>query len=183
MFSDNIEIIYSKRKTIALCVKPDGRVIVRAPLRTSERLIEEFVEKNSLWLEKAKKRVEAKKEIRKPASPEEEKLLRKKAKELLPARVEYYSSLIGVSPGRITITGAATRFGSCSGKNTISFSFYLMRYPQEAIDYVVLHDLCHILHHNHSKEFYKEIEKILPDYKYREKILKNYTGNSSPQEI
>ncbi len=183
MYKEEYEIIYSKRKTIALCVKSDGKVVVRAPLKTSKKAIEEFVEKNSLWLEKAKNKVEEKKEIRKDASPEEEAVLRQKAKEILPVKVKYYGSLIGVSPARITVTGARTRFGSCSGKNSISFSFYLMRYPEEAIDYVVVHELCHILHHNHSKEFYKEIEKILPDYKQREKILRNYKGNDPKQEI
>ncbi len=183
MLSDKFEVIYSKRKTIALCVRADGSVVVRAPLRTSDKVIRDFVEKNSLWLQKAKKRAEDKKEIRSTASTEEEKLLRQKAKEILPRKVEMYSSLAGVSPERITITGAKTRFGSCSGKNTISFSFYLMRYPEEAIDYVVVHELCHIIHHNHSKEFYKEIEKILPDYKEREKLLRNFTGYIPGQEI
>lgn len=183
MCKEEYEIIYSKRKTIALCVKNDGKVVVRAPLRTSHKLIEEFVEKNALWLRKAKKRVEEKKDIRKEASPEEEAVLRRKAKEILPPKVAYYSFLAGVSPARITVTGARTRFGSCSGKNSISFSFYLMRYPEEAIDYVVVHELCHILHHDHSKEFYKEIEKILPDYKEREKILRNFKGNDPKQEI
>ncbi len=182
MLSDNIEIVYSKRKTIALCVKADGSVIVRAPLKASRKRIEEFVEKNSLWLQKALERAEEKKDIRKEASSEEEALLRKKAKELLPGKTAYFASLIGVEPSRITVTGARTRFGSCSGKNSISFSFYLMRYPEEAIDYVVVHELCHIIHHNHSKEFYKEIEKILPDYKEREKLLKNYTGKDPAQE-
>ena len=92
---------------------------------------------------------------------------------MLPGKVQYYSSLIGVTPGGITVTGARTRFGSCSGKNNLSFSFYLMRFPEEAIDYVVVHELCHILQHNHGKEFYKEIEKILPDYKEREKLLRS----------
>ncbi|MBQ3537483.1 MAG: M48 family metallopeptidase, partial [Clostridia bacterium] len=87
-----------------------------------------------------------------------------------------------VTPLRITVTGAKTRFGSCSGKNSISFSFYLMRYPEEAVDYVVVHELCHIIHHNHSAAFYKEVEKILPDYKRREKILRTYTGKAPGQE-
>lgn len=182
MLCENIEVIYSDRKTLALCVKPDGSVIVRAPVGTRDKTVEEFVQRNSLWLQKAKKKVEDKKEIRKEASSEEERLLRKKAKELLPKKVEYYSVLAGVSPKRITITGARTRFGSCSGKNSISFSFYLMRYPEEAIDYVVVHELCHIIHHNHSKAFYKEIEKILPDYKEREKLLRAYNGEDPKQE-
>ena len=167
------EIIFSKRKTLSLSVNADGKVIVRAPLRTGKKHIEKFVKEHEKWIEKAKERIEGRSFSLKEASPEEEKILRKRAKEIIPLKVQYFSELIGVSPTRITITGARTRFGSCSGKNSISFSFYLMRFPEEAIDYVVVHELCHILHHNHSKEFYKEIEKILPDYKEREKFLRS----------
>lgn len=167
------EIIFSKRKTLSLSVNADGKVIVRAPLRAGKKHIEKFVKEHEEWIKKAKERVEGRSFSLKEASPEEEKILRKRAKEIIPLKVQYFSELIGISPTRITITGARTRFGSCSGKNSISFSFYLMRFPEEAIDYVVVHELCHILHHNHSKEFYKEIEKILPDYKEREKLLRS----------
>lgn len=165
------KIIYSKRKTVAVQVTPDGEVLVKAPKGTPKKHIEETVIRYSDWIEKAQKKVLGKKIGMKKALAEEEKLLRKKAKELLPEKVNYYSDLLGVTPTRLTITGARTRFGSCSGKNSISFSFYLMRFPEEAVDYVVVHELCHIIHHNHSKEFYKEIEKILPDYKKRKKLL------------
>ena len=167
------EIIFSKRKTLSLSVNPDGRVIVRAPRGTGKIYIEDFVREHEPWIEKAKQRVASRKYSLKEASPEEEKELRRLAREVLPGKVSCYAALIGVTPGRITITGARTRFGSCSGKNNLSFSFYLMRFPAEAIDYVVVHELCHILQHNHSKDFYREIEKILPDYKEREKLLRS----------
>lgn len=165
------KIVYSKRKSIAIQVTPDGEVLVKAPKNTPKKNIEETVKKYSAWIEKTQKKVLGKDIGMKKASAEEEKLLRKKARELLPEKVNYYSDLLGVTPTRLTVTGARTRFGSCSGKNGISFSFYLMRFPEDAIDYVVVHELCHIIHHNHSKEFYKEIEKILPDYKRRKKLL------------
>ena len=167
------EIIFSKRKTLSLSVNPDGRVIVRAPRGTGKKYIEDFVREHENWIERARKRVADKKYSLKEASPEEEKALRRLAREVLPPKVSYYASLIGVAPGRITVTGARTRFGSCSGKNNLSFSFYLMRFPDKAIDYVVVHELCHILQHNHSAEFYKEVEKILPDYKERERLLRS----------
>lgn len=165
------KIVYSKRKSLAIQVTPDGEVLVKAPKNTPKKNIEETVKKYSDWIEKTQKKVLGKDIGMKKASAEEEKLLRKKARELLPEKVNYYSDLLGVTPTRLTVTGARTRFGSCSGKNGISFSFYLMRFPEDAIDYVVVHELCHIIHHNHSKEFYKEIEKILPDYKRRKKLL------------
>ena len=90
----------------------------------------------------------------------------------LPEKVSYYSRLMNVTPTRITVTGAKTRFGSCSGKDSICFSYHLMRYPEAAIDYVVVHELAHIKHKNHSKDFYAFIERFMPDYKEREKLLK-----------
>ena len=72
----------------------------------------------------------------------------------------------------ITITGARKRFGSCSGKNRLSFSWRLMDYPPAAIDYVVVHELAHIRHHNHSPAFYELVASVLPDYKKRQALLR-----------
>ena len=79
---------------------------------------------------------------------------------------------MGVKPTGIKITSAKKQIGSCSGKNSICYSWGLMQYAPEAIDYVVVHELAHIIHKNHGKDFYKLIEKYLPDYKKREKLLK-----------
>ena len=79
---------------------------------------------------------------------------------------------MGLNPTGIKITSAEKRFGSCNGKNSICYSWRLMQYPAEAIDYVVVHELAHIKHKNHGKEFYRLIENFLPDYKNREKLLK-----------
>ncbi len=167
------EIVFSSRRTLAININPDGSVIVRAPTGTNKDKIEKFVLDNEDKIQKAKEKFSPKAELFKEASAEEERLLRKRAAELLPGKVRYYAELARVTPGRITVTGARKRFGSCSGKNNLSFSFYLMRFPEEAIDYVVVHELCHIIHHNHSKDFYREIEKILPDYKQRQKLLRS----------
>ncbi|MBR5506725.1 MAG: M48 family metallopeptidase [Clostridia bacterium] len=91
---------------------------------------------------------------------------------MIPPKVEYYSRIMGVKPSSVKITSAHSRFGSCSGKNAICFSYILMCYPEEAIDYVVVHELAHIKHHNHSRSFYNFIGKFMPDYKQREKLLK-----------
>jgi predicted metal-dependent hydrolase len=79
---------------------------------------------------------------------------------------------MGLKYGRITITSAKKRFGSCSTAGNISYSYRLMLYPEEAREYVVVHELAHLVQMNHSKEFYNIIAKVLPDYKYRKKMLK-----------
>jgi hypothetical protein len=78
----------------------------------------------------------------------------------------------GLKPQYIKITSAKRRFGSCSGKNGICFSWRLMRYPESAIDYVIVHELAHIEHKNHGGAFYDRIEAILPDLRERRKLLR-----------
>ena len=74
---------------------------------------------------------------------------------------------MGVQPAGITTTAARTRFGSCSGNNRLSVSLYLMAFPDAAIEYVVVHELAHIRHKNHGPDFYRFVEKTLPDYRQR----------------
>ena len=103
---------------------------------------------------------------------EEIELLRKRAGDIIPEKVKYFSKLTGLYPIGIKITGAKKRFGSCSGRNSLCFSYLLMRYPDDCIDYVVLHEIIHIKHHNHSRDFYDLLGHFMPDYKSREKKLK-----------
>ena len=163
-----MKIIRSKRKTLALCINRQGEPEVRVPYGCPQAVIERFIEKNQAWI---KRRLEELKN-QKQYSAEEIAALRKKAKEYLPQRVAYYAPLMGVAPTALKITSARSRYGSCSGKNSINFSLFLMEKSARAIDYVVVHELAHIKEHNHSSAFYKEVEKILPDYKERIKELK-----------
>ena len=94
------------------------------------------------------------------------------ASDILPKLTERYSEIMGVHPAGVRITGAKTRFGSCSSKNTICFSYLLMLYPREAVEYVVVHELAHIRHHDHSAAFYREVAAVLPDYRERSRLLR-----------
>ena len=100
------------------------------------------------------------------------KKLRHQANKVLSEKTAYYANIMGLKYGRITITSAKTRFGSCSGKGNIAYSYRLMLYPEEAIDYVVVHELAHIVEMNHSPVFYSIVARVLPDYKSRAKLLK-----------
>lgn len=165
------EIIRSKRRTLALEVKCGGQVIVRSPLNLPEQKIIEALNLRYDWLLSAIEKQKFKKD-KFDFSPEQVALLKQKAKEILPKRVEYYSKLMNLYPKSIKINAAKTRFGSCSGQNNINFSAFLMLYPIEAVDYVVVHELAHIKHKNHRKEFYAFVEKFMPDYKSRAALLK-----------
>lgn len=156
---------------MGLEITGDCEIIVRAPIKISDRAIAEFVSKYRGWIDK--KLPEAEKRAKKSkAISEKEDELRRAAREVIPPLVERYSKLMGLKPASIKITSAEKRFGSCSGKNSLCFSWRLMAYPIEAVEYVVVHELAHIKHHNHSSAFYSLIEKYMPDYKERQKLLK-----------
>lgn len=165
-------VIRSDRRSLALEVTREGEVLVRSPRYLPEAALREFAAQHEQWilktLEKQKQRHD------RFQKPDEDEIIRLKqaAKEYLPERVEYFSRLTGLRPTGVKITRAETRFGSCSGKNSVCFSCLLMRYPPEAIDYVVLHELAHIKHHNHGKAFWALVEHYMPDYKDRRKLLK-----------
>lgn len=167
------KLIRSNRKTLCLQIGEDLTLIARAPMRMSKAEIEAFIEQKSSWIDKNTE-LKRKQNEQYPTqlTSEETTALIEKAKTLLPQRIEYYSKLMGLAPTGVKITAAKKRFGSCNGKNSICFSLYLMQYPPEAIDYVIVHELAHIKYKSHGKDFYALIEKYMPDFRRREKMLK-----------
>jgi len=166
------ELIRSDRKTVSLEVTKDGHILVRAPRRLCRERIDRFVADHEQWLQGAIARQQA----RQAAHPEPNELeiarLKALAKELLPTKVAAFGQQMGLMPTGITITGAKTRFGSCSPKNRLCFSWRLMQYPEDAIDYVVVHELAHLVYRNHGPEFHALVASILPDHKQRRALLK-----------
>lgn len=169
---DKVELIRSRRRTLGLEVTREGRVIVRAPLRVSAASIERFVQEHAEWIQKAQARQRA----RLAAHPEPDEagqaVLMRRAREELPPKVAYYAQRMGLQPTGMTITSARTRFGSCSPKNRLCFSWRLMDYPEAAIDYVVVHELAHIVHKNHGPQFWALVERYMPDYRARRALLR-----------
>lgn len=98
--------------------------------------------------------------------------LKEKAFTLLVERTEKYSKLMGVKPGKIKITAAKTRWGSCSQNNNLNFTWRLIMCPILVIDYVVVHELSHIDYKNHGRDFWTRVKTVLPNYKDQEKWLK-----------
>lgn len=172
-----VTVIRSNRKTVAIQVNSDLSVTVRAPYSASEKDIEEILKKKEAWISRHIEKIKKTKE-RFEAEPTE-KLTREKvialaeeALKVIPARVEYFAKVIGVTYGKITIRNQKTRWGSCSSKGNLNFNCLLMLAPLEVLDYVVVHELCHRKQMNHSKAFWLEVEKVLPDYKEARKWLK-----------
>ncbi len=162
----------TKRKTLSIQVTRQAQVVVHSPLRLSAEAIKTFVDKNALWIAQNLARAQAAAEKDAAITPEKEALLRARAAELLPLRVDHFAAIMGVCPSGVRITSAKSRFGSCSPENRLCFSWRLMLYPEPAIDYVVVHELAHIRQKNHSPAFYREIAAVMPDYLQRKALLR-----------
>jgi len=209
------EIILTRRKTIALIVQPNGRLIVRAPLRTSQKEIRLLVDRNAEWIRNTQELVkstytpcaprqyvtgenfyflgnpypleivnanhpaltfDSKFYLSKTALPNAqtvfERWYRKQALEVLTERVQQCASQHGFRTTQVRLSSARTRWGSCSARGTLSFTWRLVMAPLPVIDYVVVHELVHLKVRNHSKQFWDQVHQLMPDYKDRRSWLK-----------
>ncbi len=178
----DIQIIRSSRKTAAIEIKSDMRILVRVPNRMKKADIERFVNEKSDWIEKhleiMRTRIEnANMEL--PAEPFAENELHElfdNALAKIPPRVAEIAAKVGVAYGRITIRNQVSRWGSCTSEGNLNFNCLLTLFPDEVADYVIVHELCHRKHMNHSKEFWAEVEKFCPDFKTHKKWLRENGG-------
>lgn len=99
---------------------------------------------------------------------------RQAAREYFSRRCEYYRQLTGGSYTRVTIRDQKTRWGSCSTSGTLSFNYRLMYAPPRVLDYVVVHELCHLTHMNHSRDFWELVGSVMPEYKVHRAWLKQH---------
>ena len=168
------QIIRSARKTIGIQIMPDGSVVVRCPKRMRQDDVKRIVESKSDWIEKhlAGRDLAAPERL----SEQELKLLRERTRKLVTERVKHYAAIIGVHYNQIAIRTQRTRWGSCSSKGNLNFNCLLGLTPPEVLEYVVVHELCHLIEMNHSKQFWDAVERIIPDYKVHRKWLKD-NGN------
>ncbi len=211
-------LIRSRRRTLAIHITKDGELEVRAPLKLSVKVIEDFILKKQDWIEKQVTRVRNNAVIQKAFTEGEEFLYlgesyilefsdilkstvelhgklyiapkhshhvqkvlyswyKKEALQVITDRVEQYSAATGLQVKAIRLSNAKQRWGSCSPKGYVNFSWRLIMAPLEIIDYVVVHELVHLKHHDHSKAFWHKVESIIPDYKSRRKWLKENSHN------
>ncbi len=165
------KIIRSHRRTLSIEITSCGDVLVRAPFWTSASDIDRILIEKKTWIErKQKERLQTPKPS--CVTLHEMESMRRRAKEMIPERVLYWSSKTGLCYSSVRITSAQKRFGSCSAKNALSFSLFLVSFPLDLIDYVVVHELCHTVEHNHSASFYRLLSGILPDWKERQERLR-----------
>lgn len=167
-----IQWVRSRRKTIAIQVKEDGSVVVRMPWRASRRQAEAFLQEKREWVERQQRRMELRRSRQPLLTEEERKRGRALARKIIPQRTAWYAGKMGVTYNRIFLREQKTRWGSCSGQGNLNFNWKLILLPQELMDYVIVHELAHRREMNHSEQFWKIVEEVLPDYRERRKRLR-----------
>ena len=154
---------------VRFSISTSGRLQMSVPTYTSAFLAKRFLNSNRAVI---REKLPIKDPREQRARDYQKKLLSKKAKEYLPYRLEYYAKLYGYTYDKCRLTHANTRWGSCSSNKTISLNIGLMKVPEPLRDYVILHELAHLNHMNHSRDFWAEVALHDKNYKTHEKKLK-----------
>lgn len=162
-----------RARRVSISVRATGVVRLSFPYGVSQKRALEFLEQKAGWIEAARERLARKRAAMPPQLlPAEQKArieeLRRAAKADLPGRIARLSEATGLKYEKLSIRASRTKWGSCSGRNHISLSLFLMTLPEHLRDYVIIHELCHTVHHNHSPRFHALVDRLVGG---REKAL------------
>lgn len=172
-----VEIIRSKRRSMAIQIRTDGSVVVRVPMHASDRAIKRFVSAHARWIadnrgqmfERRKKLADNPYDI--PAWESLSAADKKIAKQKIMEHADYYARRMEIDYGSISMRNQKSRWGSCSSKGNLNFNYRLAYLPEELLDYVVVHELAHRRHMDHSAAFWEEVETYYPAYKKCRQML------------
>ena len=156
-------------RLVRLKVDANGRISVSLPMRSPLYTAKHLLENSRVQLRQLLASLPNTK-----YDPEAKKALRKKAKNDLPVRLEQLAAQCGFVYKKSRLSSAGTRWGSCSSQGTISLNIYLMSLPKELIDYVIIHELCHTKHMNHSPQFWQLVAAHCPEFKLLRRRLKQH---------
>lgn len=168
-------IIRSDRRTMEIQICSGDEILFRVPSRATDPDIRRLLAQKADWIRKALSKAAKKEKPSVPLlTPEECRIMTAEARAVIPERVRYHAGRMGLSYGRITLRTQRTRWGSCSGQGNLNFNILLMLAPEGVLDSVVVHELCHLIHHNHSQAFWNEVYRWFPDYdRYHDWLKKN----------
>ena len=155
-----------RARRISISVRATGAVRLSFPYGVSQKRALAFLDQKAEWIGAARERLARKQASMPPQlSPAEQKAhveeLRRAAKADLPGRIARLSEVTGLKYEKLSIRASRTKWGSCSGRNHISLSLFLMTLPEHLRDYVIIHELCHTVHHNHSPRFHALVDRLV----------------------
>lgn len=154
-----------RSRRITVCVRGDGALRLSFPPGVSQRRALEFLEGKAEWVERTRARLASRTRVEPVLPPDQARALveqlRSAAKADLPPRIERLARQTGLQYAGLTIRAARTKWGSCSARNTISLSVFLMKLPEHLRDFVIIHELCHTVHHDHSPRFHALVDRLV----------------------
>ena len=155
----------ARARRVSISVRVSGEVRLTFPVGVSQRRALAFLEEKRDWIMASRERMARKRAALPPQLPSEEQhahieALRRAAKTDLPERIARLSAATGLRCEKLSIRASRTKWGSCSGQNHISLSLFLMTLPEYLRDYVIIHELCHTVHHNHSPRFHALVDRL-----------------------
>lgn len=166
----------TRAKNIRITITRDALVVVTLPHRFPELLAKKFVLDKVLWIEKnlemiRKRGLENKEHTTPSKSKKEFETHKKEALRIVKERLLYFNKEYGYTWNNVSIKNVSSRWGSCSKKGNLNFSYKVVLLPPSLRDYIVVHELCHLGQFNHSSTFWGLVEKTMPDYKILRKEL------------
>lgn len=157
-----------------LAIYPDGAFVVTAPKWYPVYVIKRFLEEKADWIFERLKDVDfgalADKKKTENSKYKEQKEL---ARIIIGERIKFFNRYYNFEYNRVSIKNQKTCWGSCSRKGNLNFNYKVAGLPEKLRDYIIVHELCHLQELNHSKKFWKLVEKVVPDYKLLRKKIKN----------
>ena len=216
----------SRARRVSIRIEPPDQVIVVAPKRTSAKLIEQLIDKQSFWIETQLNKLKQKqhvieseaticlfgtiyqkkvicdtsfplgilikdktiilnfidqdtRKLKQLIKSELDMFVKKTARVYLQKKTKLLATKMSVSYQKLTLRNQKTRWGSCSSQDNLNLNWKLVHYPPEIIDYVIIHELSHLTHHNHSHQFWSCVAHYDPDYKQHRNYLKKYAVTTS----
>lgn len=156
----------SRARRMRVAVYCDGSVVATAPPCLSQNFIENWIHQKADWILGKIKYFEKKGLRPIPTSSRGEyKKFKETARRIAKERLEYFSKIYGIQYNKISIRNQKTRWGSCSVKGNLNFNYKIALLPPESADYIIVHELCHLRHFNHSQDFWQLVSQAIPDYK------------------
>jgi predicted metal-dependent hydrolase len=171
------EIRSSRRaRRLGLTVYPGGRLVLTLPkriaLNTTNLSVIRFIQSHGQWIAKSLQRFADKRKL--PSGAWDYQENRERALLLAQRRLEHFNSHYGLRYERITIRNNRTRWGSCSRKGNLNFSYKIVHLSPELFDYIIVHELCHLRHFDHSAAFWKSVQETIPNYKALQRELRTF---------
>lgn len=171
------KIIRQKRKTLTIQIDAEGQLLIKAPHAAPEKLIMDFVAQKKRWIQKKIEHAQTKKEKVQQMEIEPDKInaLIDRAPQIFLEETDVWVTRMNVEPTQIKITKAKTLWGSCNSRNQIRLNWRLLLVPQQCREYVIIHELAHIKHKDHSKDFWEFVGRFCSDYKNIRAQLHEYS--------